>query len=113
MGPLPLSAVSGRTVGAVFKGAGVFSFAPSSKVERDRLRRLEKADSLESSFTTLLLVFADGTADELEAALKFGPGPDGNDMRDAIDAGLEFLADEDSRTFDPDFMSAWLNGEQG
>jgi hypothetical protein len=107
-----LSAVSGRTVGAVFKGAGVFSFAPSSKVERDRLKRLEKVDSLESSFTSLLLVFADGTADELEAALKFGPGPDGNDMRDAIDAGLEFLADEDSRTFDPDFMSAWLNDEQ-
>jgi hypothetical protein len=107
-----LSAVNRRTVGAVFKGVGVFSFVPSSRIERDRLKRMEKADSLESPFTTLLLLFADGTADELEAALQFGPGPDGNDMRDAIEAGLEFLADEDSRTFDPDFMGAWLNGER-
>ncbi|HEY9506794.1 MAG TPA: M1 family aminopeptidase [Gemmatimonadales bacterium] len=107
-----LSAVSGRTVGIVFKGTGVFTFVPSTRVERDRLRRLEKADSLESAFTELLLVFADGTADEVEAALKFGPGPAGDDMRGSIDAGLEFLADEDSRTFDPDFMSAWLNDER-
>ena len=107
-----LTAVSGRTVGVVFRGAGVFSFVPSSRVERDRLKRLEKADSLDSPFTELLLLFADGTAEELEATLKFGPGPDGDDLRDAIGAGLEFLADEDSRTFDPDFMSAWLNDER-
>jgi hypothetical protein len=107
-----LSAVGGRTVGAVFKGTGVFSFAPSSRIERDRLRRLEKADSLESPFTELLLVFADGTADELEAALEFGSDAAVDEMRGAIDPGLEFLADEDSRTFDPDFMGAWLNGER-
>ena len=46
-----LSAVGGRTVGAVFKGTGAFSFVPSSRIERDRLRRLEKADSLESPIT--------------------------------------------------------------
>jgi hypothetical protein len=107
-----LSAVGGRTVGAVFTGTGVFSFAPSGQVERDRLRRLEKADSLESPFTEMLLVFADGTADELEAALRFGSGAKADEMRGVIDPGLEFLADEDSRTFDPDFMSAWLNGER-
>jgi hypothetical protein len=107
-----LSSVGGRTVGAVFSGTGVFSFVPSTRVERDRLRRLEKVDSLESPFTELLLVFADGTADELEAALEFGPDPDVDEMRSTIQPGLEFLADRDSRTFDPDFMSAWLNGEQ-
>ena len=41
-----------------------------------------------------------------------GPMPTVDEMRGAIDPGLEFLADEDSRTFDPDFMSAWLNGER-
>jgi hypothetical protein len=107
-----LTAVGGRTIGAVFRGTGVFSFVPSSRVERDRLRRLEKVDSLEAPFTELLLVFADGTADELEAALKFRSDPDVDEMRRAIDPGLEFLADRDTRTFDPDFMSAWLNGER-
>ncbi|HEU4526300.1 MAG TPA: hypothetical protein VFR62_14840, partial [Gemmatimonadales bacterium] len=107
-----LSAVSGRTVGVVYKGDGIFSFAPPSRIERERLRRLEKGDSLESRFTELFLLFADGTAEELEAALKFGPGAGGDDLRGAVEAGLEFLADEDSRTFDPDFMSAWLNDER-
>lgn len=107
-----LSAAGGRTVGAVFKGTGVFSFVPPGKVERDRLRRLEKADSLESPFTELLLVFADGTTDELEAVLKFGHDAAVDEMRDVIGPGLEFLADEETRTFDPDFMGAWLNGER-
>jgi hypothetical protein len=107
-----LSPVGGRTVGAVFKGDGVFSFVPAGKVERDRLRRLEKTDSLESPFTELLLIFADGTQEELETALKFGADGEMDEMRGAIDPGLEFVADRDSRTFDPDFMAAWLNGER-
>jgi hypothetical protein len=105
-----LSPVGGRVVGAVFKGDGVFSFVPAGKVERDRLRRLEKTDSLESPFSELLLIFADSTLEELEAALEFGAGGAMDEMRGAIDPGLEFLCDKDSRTFDPDFMAAWLNG---
>ena len=45
--------------------------------------------------------------------MKFGPGtrtPD--DGRGVVKQGLEFLADEDSRTFEPDLMSAFLNGER-
>ena len=45
-------------------------------------------------------------------ALQFGSDAAGDEMRGPIDPGLEFLADEDSRTFDPDFMSAWLNDER-
>ncbi len=107
-----LSPVGGRTIAALFRGDGVFSFVPAGKVERDRLRRMEKADSLESPFTQLLLVFADSTLEELEAALKFEADGEAGGMRGAIDPGLEFLADKDSRTFDPDFMSAYLNGER-
>lgn len=107
-----LTAVGGRTVGAVFRGDGVFSFVPASRVERDRLRRLEKTDSLEAPFTELLLLFADGTAEELEATLAFGPDQAAGERGGKIGPALEFLADEDSRTFDPDFMSAWLNEEK-
>lgn len=107
-----LTPVGGRTVGAVFRGTGVFSFAPGDRVERDRLRRLEKADSLESPFTQLLLLFADGTLEELEAALEFGPDDQVGEMRGAIEPALEFLVDKDSRTADPDFMSAFLNEEK-
>ena len=106
-----LSSVGGRTVGAVFWGNGIFSFVPTNRLERDRLRRIEGVDSLEAPFTQLLLLFADGTLEELEAALRFGPDGEVGEMRGAIDPGLEFLADKDTRTFDPDFMSAWLNGE--
>ena len=107
-----LSSAGGRTVGAVFQGNGLFAFVPTSRLERDRLRRLEGVDSLEAPFSQLLLVFADGTLEELEAALKFGPDETVGEMRGAIDPGLEFLADRDTRTFDPDFMGAWLNQEK-
>jgi len=107
-----LTPVGGRTVAAVFRGTGVFSFVPATAVERERLKRFEGTDSLESPFTQLLLVFADGTLDELEAALKFGPDSTVGEMRGAIDPGLEFLADKDTRTFDPDLMGAFLNGER-
>jgi hypothetical protein len=108
-----LTPVGGRTVGAVFRGKGVFTFAPAASVERDRLRRLEKSDSLAEPFSELLLVFADGTLEELEAAVKFGAGTDADMSRGVVKQGLELLADEDSRTFDPDLMGAFLNGERG
>jgi hypothetical protein len=107
-----LTPVGGRTVGAVFRGKGEFSFAPAAQVERDRLRRLEKADSLVSPFSELLLVFADGTLEELEAAVKFAPGADAGVGHGVVKQGLDFLADEDSRTFEPDLMGAFLNGER-
>jgi hypothetical protein len=107
-----LTPVGGRTVAAVFWGKGVFSFAPATTVERERLRRLEKADSLAAPFGELLLVFADGTLEELDAAVKFAPGADAGVSRGVVKQGLELLTDEDSRTFEPDLMSAFLNGER-
>jgi len=107
-----LSPVGGRTVAAVFRGKGVFSFAPPTAVEKDRLKRFEKADSLESPFTELVLFFADGTLSELEGAATFGPGPVPGDLRGVVRESLKFLSEEDNRTFEPDLMSAFLNGER-
>ncbi len=108
-----LTPVGGRTVGAVFRGKGVFSFVPATPIERERLRRLEKADFLSAPFSELLLVFADGTLEELEAAVKFAPAANADAARGVVKQGLELLADEDSRTFEPDLMGAFLNGERG
>jgi hypothetical protein len=107
-----LTPVGGRTLGAVFRGQGIFSFAPASRVERERVRRLENADSLVVPFSELLLVFADGTLEELESATTFAFAADADEQRGVVKQGLEFLADEDSRTLDPDLMSAFLNGER-
>ncbi len=106
-----LSPVGGRTVGAVFRGKGVFSFVPPTAIEKDRLRRFEKADSLESPFTELVMFFADGTVPELEGAASFGPASIPGDLRGTVKESLKFLAEEDKRTFEPDLMGAFLNGE--
>jgi hypothetical protein len=107
-----LSPVGGRTVAAVFRGQGVFSFAPVSPIEKERLSRFEKAEALESPFTELVLFFADGTLEELEAAAKFGPGSVPGDLRGVVKRSFDYLAEKDSRTFEPDLMSAFLNGER-
>ena len=99
-------------MGAVFRGKGVFSFVPANRIERERLRRLEKADSLETPFTELLLVFADSTLEELDATLDFASAAAGGGEAGVVRQGLELLADQDSRTFEPDLMAAFLNGER-
>jgi Peptidase family M1 domain len=107
-----LSPVNGRTVAAVFRGKGSFAFAPTTAVEKDRLNRLENAEALEAAFTELMLVFADGTLEELEGAVKFGTGMVPGDVQGIAEQSLKFLAEKDSRTFEPDLMSAFLNGER-
>jgi hypothetical protein len=106
-----LTPVGGRTVGAVFRGRGTFSFAPTSPIEQERLARFENRSSLKLAFEDLVLLFADSTLEELSAALKFGAGPIPPDLRGQVKAGLKYLAEEDSKTFEPDLMSAFLNGE--
>jgi hypothetical protein len=107
-----LSPVAGRTVGVVFRGKGVFSFEPVGAIEQDRLERLEKSRRLEAPFTELVLLFADGTLAELEGAAKFGPQTPPGDLRGVVQQTLEYLSEKDSRTFEPDLMSAFLNGER-
>ena len=106
-----LTPVGGRTVGALFRGTGTFSFAPSSRVEQIRLARYEKQTALEAPITDVLLLFADTTAAELGARLTFRAEAVPGEVRSRVREGLKYLSDEDSKTFDPDLMSAWLNGD--
>jgi hypothetical protein len=106
-----LTPIGDRTVGALFRGTGTFSFAPSSKIEQDRLARYEKKPLLEAPLTDLLLLFADTTLAELRAHLTFRSEPAPAEVLSRVHEGLKYLSDEDSKTFDPDLMSALLNGD--
>src|SRR5256714_6325965 len=106
-----LSSVGGRTMGAVFQGEGTFSFPPPTRIEQDRLARFEKVRSLEARVTELVLLFADSTLAELEGKVKFGDGQVPEEVRDVVQKSLEYLGDEDSKSFHPDLMTAFLNQE--
>src|SRR5437868_2531291 len=106
-----LSSVGGRTMGAVFQGEGTFSFSPPTRIEQDRLARFEKVRSLEARVTELVLLFADSTLAELEGKVKFGAGQVPEEVRDVVRKSLEYLGDEDSKSFHPDLMTAFLNQE--
>ncbi len=107
-----LSDVGGRTVGAVFRGDGVFTFAPPLQIERDRLVQFEGTPTLESAFTELVLFFADSTAAELERRLTFGTVEPEYALRGAVRTSLSYLVDEETKGFESDLMAAFLNGDR-
>lgn len=66
-----LPAVDGRVVGAVFSGSGGWELTPATEVERRRLRVVTEEKELKvlsDSFEKVVLLFTDGTADEVRAA---------------------------------------------
>src|SRR5256886_1654700 len=106
-----LSSVGGRTMGAVFQGEGTFSFSPPTRIEQDRLARFEKGRSLDARMTELVLLFADSTLAELERKVTFSNSQVPEEVRDVVHKSLEYLGDEDSKSFHPDLMTAFLNQE--
>jgi hypothetical protein len=107
-----LAPIGGRLVGAVFRGRGTFAFAPAAQMERERLARFEKADTLLTPFKELVLFFNDSTPAELRSHLTFGPGVVPEDVRNRVKSALKYLSDEDGKQFDPDLMASFLNGAE-
>ena len=60
--------VEGRVTGAVFVGKGGFDLTGQDMVQQQALALLTKKDSMQEEFTTLVLRFADDTADEIRKA---------------------------------------------
>src|SRR5439155_16934960 len=54
-----LSPVGGRTVGAVFRGQGRFTFAPPLPAEQAELQRVAGASGLDDAVSEAMLLFAD------------------------------------------------------
>jgi hypothetical protein len=68
--------VAGKVRGAVFIGEGSFhADVPPSEFERENVRRLLKADEVQSSFKSAVLRFTDNTYAELGASSQPGTPP--------------------------------------
>jgi hypothetical protein len=104
-----LSPIGGRTIGLVFVGQGRFAFAPESRIEQDRLQRIEKVRAIDTPVSAVLFLFADSTIAELGSKVTFAHGEIPGEVRDRVKDGLKHLVDETSHTPDPDLMSALLN----
>jgi peptidase M1-like protein len=106
-----LTSVAGRTVGAVFVGAGSVSFAPPWDVERAQLLHVLGDTVLYAPISAVAFVFADSTQGELEHRLTFGAGnitPGASGVAgDAVDHLIEGRAHNVHSTL----MAALLNGD--
>ncbi len=78
-------------------------------MERERLAFFEKTQDLVAPLNAVVLLFADTTAVQLQRSLSFRDGPVSPDAARAIKDALEYLRDDDSPSFDPDLMEAFLN----
>lgn len=105
-----LTAVGGRTVGAVFKGTGRFVFAPALPVEQAQLQRFAGTPALDDSINQAILLFADSTMEQLRG-LTFGaaeiPGGVRGDVQDLLG---QFKGDHEG-AFSSAVMEPMLNGE--
>ena len=85
------SPVEGKVTGAVFTGTGRFDLTAKGAGEQKSLALLTKSDSMAQDFTTLVLRFTDGTADEIRKA-SAGPAgsPDGHVRSAAEDLARDY-----------------------
>ena len=67
--------INNRVTGAVFSGKGHFSLAPKDVSEQHSLALLTKSGIMQQDFTTLVLRFTDGTAEEIRKASTGTAGP--------------------------------------
>jgi len=85
------SPVEGRVTGAVFVGKGRFDLAVKGASEQHSLALLTKSAGMTQEFTTLVLRFTDGTAEEIrKASAGAGPQPDGHVRSAAEDLAKGF-----------------------
>jgi hypothetical protein len=105
-----LSPVGGRTVGAIFRGAGRIRLTPPHPAEQEALRRVIGAASLNDSITEVILIFADSTAQQL-ASLKFTPGEVTDELSGAVHDCVQSLRGRKDGTLTPGVMESLLNDE--
>jgi len=78
--------VNGKITGAVFVGSGHFDLAPAEAREQQSLALLNKTGVMAQDFTTLVLRFSDGTAEEIRKA---STGSAGAATKQASSAGAD------------------------
>jgi hypothetical protein len=105
--------VEGRVTGAVFVGKGRFQLSPEQLSEKRSLALLTKSDTMTEEFSTLVLRFTDGTADEIKKA-SAGPAtaPDGHVAAAAKDLASNYRKDM-SDNVDLRLLADVIGGGQG
>lgn len=78
--------VNGWVTGAVFEGKGHFVLTPPDVNEQHSLALLTKSTTMSQDFTTVVLRFTDGTAEEIKKAAS---GPSSADAGEAAKAAAE------------------------
>lgn len=105
-----LSPVGGRTVGAVFRGVGRFTFTPTVPAERAELQRFASSPTLDDTISEAILIFADSTTDQFRG-LAMGsaeiPGVIADHVRELIGS----LKGNNEGSFSNEVMGPLLNGE--
>ena len=105
--------VDGKVTGAAFVGKGQFNLAVKDASERRSLAQLTKSDSMNQDFTTLVLRFTDGTADEIRKASAGAAGaPEGHVRSAAEDLARDYRKDL-SDNLDLRMLADVLGGGQG
>lgn len=107
-----LKPVNGRVIGAVFTGEGKFSFAPPTDVERKQLARFKKVEKLDEPFNSVVMYFADGTAEELQKTLFFKTGTPVEKAADVVKESLKYMSDAEYSYFDSEFTRAFSQNDK-
>lgn len=104
--------IAGRTLGALYRGAGRLQCLPPTRIEREQLARFTDSETLDVAFESLFLVFADTTMRQLSRRLDFEPGaaPDRPAMS-FFEEAIDFLHEKDETWVEPTLMRILLNGD--
>jgi len=103
-----LSPVGGRTVAAVFRGAGRLTLTPPEAPERDALHRLLGGNAVDDSITEAILIFDDSTATQLRG-LSFHGGDVPDDLLGHVHDFVQSLRGENDGAFMPSVMASLLS----
>src|SRR5512142_1657480 len=106
-----LSPVGGRTVGAVFRGSGAFSFAPPVPAEQAELQRFGGNPLLSDSLTEVVLLFADSTTPRQLAALPGIRGDPPTDLAGHVRDLVESLRGDNEGAYNEEVIGPILNGD--
>lgn len=105
-----LPPITDQAIMAVYKGEGIFSFKPQSKIEQDQLFRFIEKREINDKIENILFIFFDKTLEELENKLNFSISYPVKDLSDIIENGLEYISHEDSKYIDNSVMKNLLDG---
>jgi hypothetical protein len=103
--------VEERVCAAFFSGKGSFSFTPPTDVEKQQLNRFYGADTFETGFKALFIIFADTTLEEVQKNFKVAKGKASRSDQDLVEYALKYLSQKKGKRFDHQIMKTLLDND--